>query len=224
MEQALHRVWARRGWVAWLLVPLSLAYRTLLALRRTLYRLGLLEAASVPVPVIVVGNVIAGGAGKTPVVMALVQYLQQRGLHPGVVSRGYGRSLTGCREVLPQSLMHEVGDEALLIQHRCHVPVFVAERRIQAAQALLERHPRTDVLLCDDGLQHLALHRDIDICVFDQRGLGNGWVLPAGPLREPWPRAVDLVLHPPTTTEPSGYTDQRELAAYALQREGSRLT
>jgi tetraacyldisaccharide 4'-kinase len=173
--------------------------------------------------VVVVGNVIAGGAGKTPVVMALVQYLRSRGLHPGVISRGYGRSTQDCREVRLNSLADEVGDEALLIRHHCQVPVFVAARRIQAAQALLALHPQTDLLVCDDGLQHLALQRDVEICVFDERGVGNGWLLPAGPLREPWPRPVDLVLHTGATAAFAGYQAQRALDARALRSDGSSL-
>jgi tetraacyldisaccharide 4'-kinase len=173
--------------------------------------------------VLVVGNVIAGGAGKTPVVMALVQHLLARGLRPGVISRGYGRITRDCREVRATSLADEVGDEALLIQRRCHVPVYVAAQRVHAAQALLAQYPQTNVLLCDDGLQHLALHRDLDICVFDERGIGNGWVLPAGPLREPWPRKVDLVLHTGVRAAFAGYRASRELAPLALQCDGARI-
>lgn len=216
-------IWMRRGPFAWLLLPISWCYRLLLAIRRALYRWGVLTTRSVPVPVIVVGNVIAGGAGKTPVVMVLVQHLLARGLRPGVISRGYGRSSKDCREVQEHSLAGEVGDEAQLIRRRCQVPVFVAAKRIQAAQALLAQYPKTDVLVCDDGLQHLALHRDIDICVFDDRGLGNAWVLPAGPLREPWPRKVDLVLHTGTTAAFAGYRAQRQLAQHALRQDGSKV-
>jgi tetraacyldisaccharide 4'-kinase len=128
-----------------------------------------------------------------------------------------------CREVRLSSLADEVGDEALLIHHHCQVPVVVAARRIQAARALLAQHPQTDVLVCDDGLQHLALHRDIEICVFDERGLGNGWLLPAGPLREPWPRGVDLVLHTGATAAFAGFRARRELDTVALRSDGSRL-
>ncbi len=224
IENFLPLIWMHRGPLAWLLLPLSCCYRALLALRRTLYRAGVLRTHSAPVAVIVVGNVIAGGAGKTPVVMALVQHLLSRGLRPGVISRGHGRTTDDCREVQPHSLADEVGDEAQLIQRRCRVPVFVARQRIQAAQALLRRYPQTDVLLCDDGLQHLALARDIDICVFDDRGIGNGWVLPAGPLREPWPRPVDLVLHTGAKAAFAGFTARRELAPQALRQDGSSVT
>ena len=223
IENFLPLIWMRRGQFAWLLLPISWCYLFLLALRRVLYRWGFLVAHSAPVPVIVVGNVIAGGAGKTPVVMALVQHLQSRGLHPGVISRGHGRTTHDCREVQEHSQAADVGDEAQLIQRRCRVPVFVASRRIEAAQALVASYPQTDVLLCDDGLQHLALKRDIDICVFDDRGIGNGWILPAGPLREAWPRPVDLVLHTGATKAFAGFKARRELAPQALRQDGSTV-
>src|SRR5690606_24360938 len=131
----------------------------------------------------------------TPVTLALVRHLRDRGWHPGVVSRGYGRRTRDVREVLPASSPAEVGDEPLLIARAAGVPVFVGRQRAQAGRALLAAHPRTDILVCDDGLQHLALARDLEVCVFNDEGAGNGWLLPAGPLREPWPRRVDWVLH-----------------------------
>lgn len=222
-EPGLQGVWAHRGLGAWLLLPLSLCFRLLQGLRGAMYRWGVFVHHRVPVPVIVVGNVVAGGAGKTPVVMALVQHLQARGLRPGVISRGYGRTTHDCREVLPGSPASEVGDETALIQRRCHVPVFVARQRIQAAQALLAHYPDTDVLVSDDGLQHLALHRDVEICVFDERGVGNGWMLPAGPLREPWPRRVDLVLHTGAVAAFAGHHARRTLAAHALRQDGTEV-
>ncbi|WP_137895538.1 tetraacyldisaccharide 4'-kinase [Ramlibacter sp. 2FC] len=223
LERTLLAAWTRRGLLAWALWPLSLLYGALAALRRSLYRLGLRRATRLPVPVIVVGNLVAGGGGKTPTVIALAQHLRARGLRPGVVSRGHGRQGHNCREVLADSAAQEVGDEPLLIRQTCEVPVFVAARRVEAAQALLARHPATDLLVCDDGLQHLALARDIEVCVFDERGTGNGWLLPAGPLREPWPRAVDLVLHTGRRAFAAGYGAERALAAYARRADGSRV-
>ncbi len=132
-------------------------------------------------PVVIVGNVIAGGAGKTPVVMAVARHLRSRGWHVGVVSRGYGRHTDDCREVLADSDPSDVGDEPALIHRSTGVPVVVARRRAQAARALLAAHPATDVVVCDDGLQHLALGRDVEVCVFDDRGVGNGWMLPPAP-------------------------------------------
>ena len=223
MEQVLLRIWERRGWKAWLLWPLSLLYGLLVGLRSLLYRLQIKTTNYVPVPVIVVGNVVAGGSGKTPVVMALVQHWTARGLRVGVVSRGYGRSSTDCREVRPGSLPGDVGDEPLLVQHSCGVPVFVARQRLEAAQALLDAYPGTQLIVCDDGLQHRALHRNLEICIFDDRGLGNGFLLPAGPLREPWPRAVDLVLHSGSHPAFAGFRAQRALADYAVQADGTRV-
>ena len=192
---AVQHAWRQRGPLAWALWPLSQLYGALGALRRWLYRSGLRRTQHAGVPTIVVGNVIAGGAGKTPVVMAVVRHLQAQGWRPGVISRGYGRSTHDCRAVLPDSPASEVGDEPALIARSCAVPVVVAARRMDAARALLAQHPDTDVLVCDDGLQHWPLARDIDICVFNDQGVGNGFLLPAGPLREPWPRPVDLVVY-----------------------------
>lgn len=220
----LQRAWLHRGVLACALWPLSLLYAALFALRRWLYGQGWLKTERVAVPVIVVGNVIAGGAGKTPVVMAVVRHFQARGLHVGVVSRGYGRRTDDCREVLEGSDPQDVGDEPALIRHATGAPVFVARRRIEAARALLARHPATQVVVSDDGLQHLALARDIEICVFDDRGVGNGWRLPAGPLRERWPRRCDLVLH--SGEHPAfegGYTATRALAQDAVASDGKRV-
>lgn len=223
---ALQRAWQRRGWLAWLLWPLSLGMALLVGLRRALYLTGLRRAERAAVPVIVVGNVVAGGAGKTPVVMAVVRHLQARGLHPGVVSRGYGRSTSDCRAVLAHSPVSEVGDEPALIARACGVPVFVARRRIDAARALIAQHPQTDVIISDDGLQHLALARDIEICVFNDQGPGNGFLLPAGPLREPWPRRVDLVVYagaPVTHSGAPAFALQRTLADHAVRADGTQL-
>jgi tetraacyldisaccharide 4'-kinase len=199
-------------------------------LRRALYQRGWLTTYKAPVPVIVVGNVVAGGSGKTPVVIGLVQHLQAQGIQVGVVSRGHGRVLpkegSDCREVSSGSPVAEVGDEPALIQRTCKAPVFVARRRPEAVQALLAAYPQTQVVVCDDGLQHYPLQRDIEICVFDNRGAGNGWLLPAGPLREAWPRQVDLILHTgsqPAFTNPAGFRVQRALAPYALRADGSTV-
>jgi len=222
-QRTLVDSWQRRGPLTWALWPLSLLMGGLVRLRQGLYLSGLLRRHVLPVPVIVVGNVVAGGAGKTPVVLALVKHLQARGLHPGVVSRGYGRRTRDCREVRDDSPVHDVGDEPALIRRNTGVPVFVATRRIEAARALLQAYPQTNVLVSDDGLQHYALARDIEICVFDDRGVGNGFLLPAGPLREPWPRYVDLVLHTGNRPAFTGYTARRALAAQAVRIDGSHV-
>ena len=222
MRAALQRAWLRRGLLAALLLPVAWLFGLLAAIRRLAYRSGWLSTMRVSVPVVVVGNVVAGGSGKTPVVMALVQHLQSRGIRCGVVSRGYGRDSHDCREVHPGSNARDVGDEPLLLARACGVPVFVAARRADAARALLAAHPSTQIIVSDDALQHYALERDVEVCVFDDRGIGNGWLLPAGPLREPWPRAVDLVVRTPGTQGIEGHVVQRALADFALAADGAQ--
>jgi tetraacyldisaccharide 4'-kinase len=223
LRQTLLGAWQRRGLLAWLLWPLSLAYRCLWHVRHQLYRSGLMSIERVQVPVIVVGNVVAGGGGKTPLVIALVQQLQAMGLQPGVVSRGYGRTSGDCRPVTADAVASEVGDEPLLIHRRTGVPVQVATRRIDAARALLATHPLVNLLVCDDGLQHLGLHRDIEICVFDGQGIGNGFLLPAGPLREPWPRTTDLVVRSGDLPTGTAYQVARRLADHAIAADGHKV-
>ncbi len=143
-------------------------------------------------PVIVVGNLVVGGGGKTPLAIHLVGQLRDRGMRPGVISRGFGRQGSDVREVELTSLPTDCGDEPLLIRRRAGCPVFVAARRVSAARALLRAYPATDVIIADDGLQHLRLARDFEIAVFDRRGAGNGHLLPAGPLREPLRRLASI--------------------------------
>jgi tetraacyldisaccharide 4'-kinase len=164
-------------------------YGDLMVLRRRAYAAGLFKTRRVPALVIVVGNVVAGGAGKTPVTIALAKHLNSKGLQVGVISRGHGRKTRDARAVTLNSHPLDVGDEPLLIHQATGVPVWVARARADAALGLLQAHPQVQVLICDDGLQHLALARDLEICVMDERGTGNGWLLPAGLLREPWPPA-----------------------------------
>lgn len=219
----LQRAWLHRGPLACLLWPLTLPYRALAALDRFLHRRGLRPVERLPVPVIVVGNVVAGGAGKTPVVLAVLEHLRQRGLRAGVVSRGYGRRGSDVREVAPNDDPALTGDEPLLLRRKGGAPVFVAPRRADAGRALLRAYPGTQVIVSDDGLQHHALARDLEICVFDRRGTGNGWLLPAGPLREPWPRKVDLVLRDAAAPAALGGDPlQRTLAPLAVRGDGAR--
>ncbi len=226
----------RRGVLATLLWPLSLIYRVLLACRRLAHTLGSRGGERLPVPVVVVGNVVVGGAGKTPTTIALVAHLCQQGWRVGVVSRGHGRREAGVVEVRPDSDPAQSGDEPRLIRQRTGVPTWVARQRVQAARALLAAHPDVNLIVCDDGLQHWALRSDLRIAVFDDRGLGNGWLLPAGLLREPWPvrtaaHAPQIVLchaqatAPPGIAVPAGvarFGAQRRLARFAVNREGHR--
>ena len=173
MKNIFPGAWRTRGWLACLLWPVAQVYAVLVKFRRTLYRRGMLWSRRFEVPVIVVGNVVAGGAGKTPLVMALVRHLQAQGLMVGVVSRGYGRSGGQSLEVRPDTPVDESGDEPALIQRTTGAPVFVADRRIDAVSDLLATYPMISAVVCDDGFQHYALQRDIEIVVFDDRGTGS---------------------------------------------------
>ena len=166
-----------------LLILLSWLYAGVTQLRRALYAWGVLKSTRLPVPVIVVGNLTVGGAGKTPLTRALAQQLRAAGWHPGIISRGYGRTVPGVRAVGVGDSPEYVGDEPLLYAAD-DFPVYVGEQRAAAACALLRANPAVDILIADDGLQHYALARDLELVVFDRRGLGNGQLLPAGPLRE----------------------------------------
>ena len=186
-ESLLARHWwrVRPSLLMRLLQPLSVVYGVLAERQRR-------QAAPqpAPVPVLVVGNFIVGGAGKTPTVIALVQALQQAGHRPGVLSRGFGRRVDSLQAVQPGDTAAEVGDEPLLIYRRTGAPVWVGHQRIEAARALCAAQPEVDVLVCDDGLQHHTLARDAELVVFDDRGIGNGLLLPAGPLREALPQQL----------------------------------
>ncbi|MCK9284282.1 MAG: tetraacyldisaccharide 4'-kinase [Rhodocyclaceae bacterium] len=177
-------MWRSRGMAARLLFFPSLLFALLAALRRAAYRVGALRSARLPVPVVVVGNITVGGSGKTPLTLYLAQRLRALGRRPGIVSRGYGGAGGREREVRNDSSAADVGDEPLLLKRHGDCPVFVGRNRAAAAGALLEAYPACDLILCDDGLQHYALHRDVEIAVLDRRGVMNGWRLPAGPLRE----------------------------------------
>ena len=227
MKTFLLKAWLTRNWAAYLIWPLAQIYGRLVRMRQGLYQRRFIASSRFHVPVVVVGNVIAGGAGKTPLVMALVRHLQAQGIRVGVVSRGYGRLGQENLEVTPTTAVNSSGDEPALILRATGAPVFVANRRVDALHALLKAYPDTAVVVCDDGLQHYALERDIEIVVFDDRGVGNGWLLPAGPLREPWPerrsQGVDLVLHTGRQPAFEGYTSSRRLAGHAVAADGRRV-
>lgn len=188
----------QRGWLTWLLRPLHFLMWLIVRVRQHAYSAGWFSTTRLSVPVIVVGNRIAGGAGKTPTVIALVEHLQQQGWTPGILSRGYGRHVDPAEansnaaphiivdtSNAPQLNAQRVGDEPWLMWLRTQAPMGIGSHRANTGQALLAAHPDINILVCDDGLQHWALSRDLEIVVFDARGAGNGLLLPAGPLREP---------------------------------------
>jgi tetraacyldisaccharide 4'-kinase len=207
LETFFLREWRRVS--AWqvFLQPVSWVFRLLVWVRRRAFVLGIFRSRRSGRPVIVVGNISVGGTGKTPLVLALVAFLQQQGKTPGILTRGYmprSRSRVPVAgsviHVIPQATPSKnpsFSDEAVLLSECSSAPLFAGANRVAAAAALLQRYPSTDVLICDDGLQHYAMHRDIEIAVVDaSRGFGNGFRLPAGPLREPISRlaSVDCVV------------------------------
>ncbi|PYZ79283.1 tetraacyldisaccharide 4'-kinase [Citrobacter koseri] len=191
------RIWSGESPLWRLLLPLSWLYGLVSGGIRLCYRLGIKRAWRAPVPVVVVGNLTAGGNGKTPVVIWLVEQLQQRGIRVGVVSRGYGGKAASYPLLLtPQTSSAEAGDEPVLIYQRTGAPVAVSPVRSDAVKAILARHD-VQIIVTDDGLQHYRLARDIEIVVIDGvRRFGNGWWLPAGPMRERSSRlkSVDAVI------------------------------
>ena len=207
--------WASRGAIAWLLWPLSLVFGCIVFFRRLFFKLHLFKSHAAGIPVIVVGNLTAGGSGKTPLVLRVADILKEHHWKPGIVSRGYGGSAQQPREATIASDPAEVGDEPMLLARRSGCPVWVAPDRVAACRALREQHPECNVIITDDGLQHYALRRDIEICVVDGRGSGNGFLQPAGPLREPPSRlrSVDAVVTHGATQE----------QGYPMALEGDKL-
>ena len=197
----LEKNWYRISPLHLLLWPLSLLFGSLSAFRRLLYRSGLLKSTKINIPVIIIGNISVGGTGKTPFTLWLAQQLLDEGWHPAIISRGYSKSTHQ-----PPNIPHAVeindspdivGDEPLLMFQRNLCPVWVGRNRVAVAQALLKVHPECDVILSDDGLQHYRLQRDIEIVLVDgNRRFGNGFLLPAGPLREAISRlkSVDIIV------------------------------
>jgi len=218
LESFLHRQWQQRGWWSWLMRPLSALYGSIARRRRQQESA---QAVKLAVPVVVAGNLFVGGTGKTPLVIAIVRHLQAQGMRPGVISRGYGAQASSVSEVRESTPVTQSGDEPWLIHWHTGVPVFVGRQRTQAAQALLQAYPETDVLIADDGLQHYRLSRDIELVLFDQRGAGNGLLLPAGPLRELPDRRRDFtILNAPLSVavqQVPGLADAQNLVRMQLQ-------
>ena len=202
MESWLSSEWQRSGPWQLLLRPVSWLFGLLSAIRRCAYRCGLLKSHAVAVPVIVVGNISVGGTGKTPLVLALVEALKNQGKRCGIVTRGYQRgsneSMANVIHVVPPYTdVAALSDEAALLARRSGVPVYAGADRVEAARTLLRHHGDVTVIVSDDGLQHYAMKRDVEICVIDGvKGLGNGGLLPAGPLRESTTRLnmVDVIV------------------------------
>ncbi|MCX8739869.1 tetraacyldisaccharide 4'-kinase [Gilliamella sp. B2824] len=193
----IEKLWYGKNRLYWLLIPFSLLYGLIVFIRRQLYRFGLLKSWHSPVPIVVVGNLSVGGNGKTPFTIGLIQALQAKGFHVGVVSRGYGGKADSYPLILDNNTTTaQAGDEPVLIYQRTQAPVAVAPKRVDAVKALL-KHYQLDVILTDDGLQHYALARNIEVVVVDgKRQFGNGWWIPAGPMRERQNRlrSVDVII------------------------------
>jgi len=195
--------------------PLSLIFRAAVFARRSLYWLRLLKSSRAGVPVIAIGNLTVGGAGKTPLAIHVAELLKAKRWSPAIVSRGYGGTVTAPRGVTLAADPAEVGDEPVLMARRSGCPVWVGQQRAAVIAALRQAHPECDVVILDDGLQHYALRRDLEIAVVDARGFGNGFMLPAGPLREPKTRlwSVDAVI--------AHATDK--VKGYAMRLEGDEV-
>ncbi|RUO81501.1 tetraacyldisaccharide 4'-kinase [Idiomarina tyrosinivorans] len=187
MSQFIQRLWYRQQLhpLLWPLLPLTLLFWFISSLRRSAYQLGILTRYRAPVPVIVVGNITLGGTGKTPMVEALCAELKRQDFTPGIISRGYGAKAQTPFSVAQDDSSEQAGDEPLLLRRRTGCPVVIDKKRSNAVEHLLHHHPEVDVIVSDDGLQHYHLARDVEIIVLDaDRGVGNGWLLPCGPLRE----------------------------------------
>ena len=207
------KFWYRRGIAACLLWPVSVVFRALVLARRILYGIRVFKSTHPGIPVIVVGNLTVGGSGKTPLVIWIAGFLKSKGWSPGIVSRGYGAKLDEPRAATVAADAAEVGDEPILLSRRSGCPVWVGAGRVQVAARLRAAHEDVNVLVLDDGLQHYAMRRDVEIAVVDARGFGNGFLLPAGPLREPRSRlrGVDAVVSHASPVKGFGMTLQGDL-------------
>jgi len=212
LSERLQQHWYRIDAVSLLLAPLSLAYGVVIRARRAAYASGLFKIHEFPVPVVVIGNLTVGGTGKTPFVIALAEQLKRRGWSPGIVSRGYQGTASQPALVPPDGDPGLFGDEPVLISRMTNLPVVVAQRRSDAVNRLLGES--VDLVISDDGLQHLAMARNVEIVMVDDaEGFGNGLLLPAGPLREPASRlnSVDICVRRGGRAAPGEYAVESSL-------------
>lgn len=237
---ALERSWLKGSRLAWLFAPVLWPLSKLIwyALRLHAFARPAVPLEPLGVPLLVVGNVFVGGVGKTPLVIALTLHFKSQGLQVAVISRGYSpkgtQSSHAPRLVTPLSQAKEVGDEPLMIFERTGVPVCVGTHRLKAAQHVLQMHPQLQLIISDDGLQNDTLRPEMTVCVFDDRGTGNGWTLPAGPLREPWPRIQGVhpsqrapfqwVLNTGEQPKIEGFCAKRRLGHTLIDAHGQRCS
>jgi tetraacyldisaccharide 4'-kinase len=229
--------WERRGIISWLLWPLSKVVGLFVASKNALHDLGIGTGKPFSVPLIIVGNLRVGGTGKTPIVIALAERLRARGFYPGIISRGYGgrshSKQSNPIEVSSKSDPAVVGDEPVLMAQRTQdaIPIWVCPKRRKSVRALLNTNPEVNVIISDDGLQHQDLTRwpareggrDIEIIVRDHRGEGNGFLLPAGPLREPADRDRDITLVTGSSQDTDSPTDVADGLHYITDRPAFTL-
>lgn len=204
LELLITKAWQKKSPILTTLAPLSALYGTVGYVRKSLYRDGKFAQYHSPVPVLIVGNITVGGSGKTPLIIALVKYLQNKGVHVGVISRGYGRVDDTPEMVQADSTSKRVGDEPCLIVSETGVPMAVGANRGQAIDLLVKHYPNLALIISDDGLQHYALHRDVEWIVVDAvRGFGNEKLLPQGFLREPLSRlfGATVIYHDPNAEQ-----------------------
>ena len=211
--KSLQYYWYHSNFLVWLLLPLSWLYCSVTIVRRKLYQLDIKKSYGSKKPVVIIGNIVVGGSGKTPLLMALCEYIKASGYNPGVVSRGYGGNVSGVHQVSESDSAEMVGDEPLMICRRTMVPVVIGADRVSAVDYLVKNN-RCDIVFSDDGLQHYRMKRDYEIAVIDSnRKFGNGFCLPAGPLRERKSRLndVDMLVYNDTDSAAS------DGCSYALQ-------
>ena len=219
----LQKHWYQLTWLSLLLLPLSVLFCLLTFIRKKFYRYGFFQKINIDIPVIIIGNISVGGTGKTPLVIWMAKLLQSNNYRPGIVSRGYGkRSGHNSSLVQDHSLATEVGDEPVIIYQHCKCPVIVDADRAHGASKLVSEH-QCDIIISDDGLQHYRLERNVEVCVIDGvRGNGNGFCLPAGPLREPASRlkTVDAVIVNKPVNEPVKCFEYKNKYEMQIQESG----